>query len=76
MALVTPCEALAGLAAYNRHNPTPDASSRETLIDFFLAETAYDHSELGHRSLAPATFFEVRFAGLFEARRRLPTSAT
>lgn len=34
------------------------------------------HLTLGHRSLAPATFFEVRFAGLFEARRRLSTSAT
>ncbi len=30
---------------------------------------------LGHRSLAPATFFEVRFAGLFEARCRLFVSA-
>jgi len=30
---------------------------------------------LGHRSHAPATFFEVRFASLFEARRRLFVSA-
>jgi len=35
-----------------------------------------DSSELGHRAPAPATFFEVRFEGLFEARRRSSTSAT
>jgi hypothetical protein len=32
--------------------------------------------QLGHRSHAPATFFEVRFASLFEARCRLFVSAT
>jgi hypothetical protein len=31
--------------------------------------------QLGHRSHAPATFFEVRFASLFEARCRLFVSA-
>jgi len=46
------------------------------LSELPLRRCAMKNSVLGHRSLAPATFFEVRFAGLFEARRRLSTSAT
>jgi len=33
-------------------------------------------SELGPRSLDPAALFGARLPSLFEARRRLPTSAT
>lgn len=37
--------------------------------------TPEKRDQLGHRSHAPATFFKVRIASLFEARRRLFVSA-
>jgi hypothetical protein len=59
--------------------PQPDSRrffTRTSTSRIPLRRCAKNNFELGHRSLAPATFFEVRFAGLFEARRRLSTSAT
>lgn len=83
------CHTMRGLdrsCSVHRHNPTPDACSLEIPTAFPskwrpLSETSFrgkydEEVELGHRSPAPATFFEVRFAGLFETRRRLSTSAT
>jgi hypothetical protein len=53
------------------HGTWPLAAISRASGRLFTRPTAPDEpekrAELGHRSLAPATFLEVRFAGLFEA---------
>jgi len=64
----------------NLDSPRGKCSPRRERPDVSLPEPSpriapEKRVQLGHRSHAPATFFEVRFASLFEARRRLFVSA-
>jgi hypothetical protein len=54
-------------------SPTRDCSLRSMLLP--AVSPADQSSELGPRSLDPAALFGARLPSLFEARRRLPTSA-
>jgi hypothetical protein len=54
-------------------SPTRDCSLRSMLLP--TVSPADQSSELGPRSLDPAALFGARLPSLFEARRRLPTSA-
>lgn len=68
MALVTPSWVLAGLAAYGRREPTPDASSRDATADGVTRRHRLRARPPLTRVCPP--FSRVRSAGLFEARRR------
>lgn len=62
--LLTPghCSPRSGASGHRFAGPSPRVAPEK-------------RDQLGHRSHAPATFFEVRFASLFEARCRLFVSA-
>lgn len=62
--LLTPghCSPRSGASGHRFAGPLPQVAPEK-------------RDQLGHRSHAPATFFEVRFASLFEARCRLFVSA-